>query len=311
MASPNTDSLSETTTISKHPADAPFFEWRSSTGVLMLHGYSGSPTELQPMGQALVDAGYTVHIPLLAGHGGMPEELKGVRWEKWAESAVIGLQRLTEQCDTVFVCGFSMGGLLALHLAMHHPVAGIIAMAPALHLYGETQLRLTGLLKFVMPWYYPFAKADFTDPKVRASIYERTPEANLDDSKVVEYIRQTVRIPVDSLYELIRLRDTVKGRLSRITNPILFMHGHHDPTVQPSSIREIAAHINSEEQRTVWFERSGHMLPLDVERESVWAEAITWIAQRCQQPTSSLSTPPDNFGYTPTVSMSETNLHNR
>ncbi|MEM8529388.1 MAG: alpha/beta fold hydrolase [Chloroflexota bacterium] len=307
MASLDNDTFPGSSSTSEHPADAPFFAGNSPTGVLLLHGYSGSPAELQPMGQALVEAGYMVHIPVLAGHGGMPEGLKGLRWEQWAESAVGGFQRLSEQCDEVFVCGFSMGGLLALHLAMHHQVAGIIAMAPALHLYGEMQLRLTGLLKFVMPWYHPFAKADFTDPKVRASIHERMPDADLDDPKVIEYIRQNVRIPVDSLYELIRLRDAVKGRLSSITNPILFLHGNHDLTVQPSSTREIAAHIHSEDQRTVWFERSGHMLPLDVEREGVWAEAISWIAQRCRSSNDFISTSIDSIAQQSLVSIAETN----
>ena len=307
MASPDTGTFPDSSSTPKHPSDAPYFAGHSPTGVLFLHGYSGSPAELQPMGQAFVEAGYTAHIPVLAGHGGMPEGLKGVRWENWAESAVDGFQHLSAQCDEVFVCGFSMGGLLALHLAMHHQVAGIIAMAPALHLYGETQLRLTGLLKFVMPWHYPFAKADFTDPKVRSSIHERMPDTDLDDPKVVEYIRQSVRIPVDSLYELIRLRDTVKRRLSSVINPILLMHGNHDPTVQPSSTREIAAHIHSEDQHTVWFERSGHMLPLDVERESVWAEAISWIAQRRQSSNDSFSPSSDNSARDRLVSVAETN----
>ena len=64
---------------------APFFERRGPAGLLMLHGYSGSPDELRSMGKALAAAGYTVCGPRLTGHGGAPAELYGVTWRDWLE----------------------------------------------------------------------------------------------------------------------------------------------------------------------------------------------------------------------------------
>ena len=77
----------------------PFFEQRGQAGVLMLHGYSGSPAELRPMGQALAAANYTVCGPLLAGHGGAPDGLLGVTWQDWLGSAEAGLRQLAASCQ--------------------------------------------------------------------------------------------------------------------------------------------------------------------------------------------------------------------
>lgn len=262
------------------PRAAPFFEQRGPAGVLLLHGYSGTPAELRDMGTTLAGAGYTVHAPLLAGHGGRPDDLYGVRWEDWLASAKAGLQRLRTRCQTVFACGFSAGGLLALHLAAHTPVHGLVVMAPALRLYGAALLRLTGLLRHVMPWYYPLAKADFSDPAVRASVLDRAPEANLDDPAVVDQIRRAARVPVGSLYELARLQDQARRDLRHVQAPTLIMQGRNDQTVDPRSAKDVAAGISSQDRRLVWFEGSGHQLPLESERESVWATARAWLDER-------------------------------
>jgi carboxylesterase len=265
------------------PSAAPFFEKHGPVGVLMIHGYSGSPAELRPMGIALARAGYSVHGPLLAGHGERPDALHGIVWQAWATSAEAGLRRLQARCATVFVCGFSMGALLALRIAARQEVAGVIALAPALRFYGGLQMRLTGIVKHVMPWFYPLEKADFANPMVRAGVLERMPDADLDDQDFVARLRREVRIPLSSIHELVQLRDAVERDLSRVTAPVLLMQGRNDTTVEPRSVDEVAQRICSRDQRTIWFEHSGHMLPNDVEREAVWAAAVEWMKERSER----------------------------
>ncbi|MEO7911750.1 MAG: alpha/beta fold hydrolase [Roseiflexaceae bacterium] len=256
---------------------APFFEQRGPIGVLLIHGYSGSPDELRGMGAHLADAGYTIHGPQLAGHSGAPDDMFGVCWEDWLASAATGLRLLREHCRTVFVCGFSLGGLLALHLAAHEPIGGLILLAPALRLRGGSLLRTTGLLRHILPWYYPLAHADFASPAVRAAVFERAPEADLDDPAVVKQIRRTAKVPIGSLYELARLQRRVRSELARVDVPTLIMQGRNDQTVNPHSAIEVAAGIRARDQRLVWFERSGHQLPREIEREAVWATACEWL----------------------------------
>jgi len=270
-----------------HPHAEPFFHAHGPSGVLLLHGYSGSPNELRPMAQALRAAGYTVHAPLMAGHGGSMADLHGIAWEKWYASAEDGLRQLGASCERVFACGFSAGGLLALRLAAtarHAPetarLAGLILMAPALILRGGRLLHATGLLKHVKPWFYPLARADFANPEVRAAVREHAPHADLADPAVVAQIRQAARLPVSSLHELARLQSEARRCLRRVTIPTLILQGRHDRTVEPRGATEIAAGIRSRDRRLVWFEHSGHQLPNEAEREAVWAAAIEWLDQR-------------------------------
>ncbi|HEU5014748.1 MAG TPA: alpha/beta fold hydrolase [Roseiflexaceae bacterium] len=265
------------------PGAEPFFMPGGSVGVLLLHGYFGSPGELHGMGEALNVAGYSVHAPMLAGHGGLPAAMAEVRWQHWVATAEAGLRRLREQCDAVFVAGISMGALLALHLAANTEVAGVIAMAPALRLRGERQMALTGMLKYVMPWFYPFKKANFNDPQVVQGIRQWLPDADLNDPKTVADIRREARIPVASIYELVKLQRRVQRELPRVCVPVLLMQGRRDEVVDTRWVEEWKPKIGAADVELRWFERSGHVLPNDSEREAVWAAAVAWLGAHADQ----------------------------
>src|SRR5258707_955049 len=112
------------------------FEKRGNAGVLLVHGITGAPTEMKPLARRLAGSGFTVSCPQLAGHCSTLKELKQTRWQDWYASLEEALQRLREQCSTVFVAGLSMGALLALELAANHPehVSGV-ATLPATFFY--------------------------------------------------------------------------------------------------------------------------------------------------------------------------------
>jgi carboxylesterase len=261
------------------PDAAPFFMLGGATGVLLLHGYFGAPGELRGMGAALHDSGYTVHAPVLAGHGGLPAAMADVRWQHWVATAEAGLRRLHDQCDAVFVAGISMGALLALHLATQTRVSGVIAMAPALRLRGERQMAFTGMLKYVMPWFYPFKNANFDNPRVREGVRQWLPDADLGDPATVASIRREARIPVASIYELVKLQRQVQQELPRVRVPVLLMQGRRDEVVDTRWVEEWQPKIGAADVELLWFERSGHVLPKDAEREAVWAAAVAWLGR--------------------------------
>lgn len=101
-----------------------FFFAGGPTGCLLVHSFSGSPPEMRPMGEYLTAQGLTVLGVRLAGHGTSPEDMAKTTWHDWVASAAEGLRELQGQCSKVFAAGLSMGGLLVLHLAAHHPLAG-------------------------------------------------------------------------------------------------------------------------------------------------------------------------------------------
>ncbi len=105
--------------MARHPwLDPSAFHFRAGPiGVLLIHGFTGAPTEMRPLGEYLAVKGYTVSGPLLPGHGTTPRALMNRKWSEWAETVDQTYQELTASCDRVFVAGLSLGALLALNLA--------------------------------------------------------------------------------------------------------------------------------------------------------------------------------------------------
>ncbi len=270
-------------TITPHEAAQPFTFEGNSTGVLLVHGWLGLPGELRPLGAYLAGQGYTVSAPLLAGHGGHPQALHAVPWQAWYASVETAYHALAARCRQVVVLGYSLGGLLALKLAAQQPVAGVITLAGALVLAGGWPLRALGLGRFVLPWLYPMRKANFADPQLRAELSSKMGPVDFDDPAVVANLRATIRISTRSIYEVVRLGQHVRRVLPRITAPALIVQGRLDTTVLPVSAEHLYRLLGSREKQIAWFERSGHLLPNDIEREQVWQQIAQWLAQHTER----------------------------
>ena len=83
---------------------------------------------MRPMGEYLAARGFTVSAPLLAGHGTTPGDMARATWQDWYESVQIAHRQLSQCCAEVFVAGFSLGSLLAVHLAVRYDVAGLVLL---------------------------------------------------------------------------------------------------------------------------------------------------------------------------------------
>ena len=107
-------------------------------GFLLIHGLGGTPVEMRYIAQGLARAGYTVHVPQLAGHCGSEEDLRGTGWADWYETVEDEHRLMREKCDMVVAGGLSMGAILALHHAAQHPqdVSALALYAPSLWLDG-------------------------------------------------------------------------------------------------------------------------------------------------------------------------------
>src|ERR1035438_10198752 len=105
------------------PGCEPWSADGGSHGVLVLHGYTGNPQSMRPLAEAAAAAGYTVDLPLLAGHGTAIEDLLPTRWEDWSGGAEAAYEALAARCDKVVVTGLSMGGTLTSWLAGGPPAA--------------------------------------------------------------------------------------------------------------------------------------------------------------------------------------------
>ncbi len=258
-------------------AAQPFLLGDGPIGMLLIHGWLGLPGDLRPLADYLAQCGYTVSGPLLARHGARPDGLHDVRWEDWAASVEAAHREITTHCTSIVLLGYSLGGLLALHLASQRHVAGVITLAAALAPARAWLLRALVLGRYFMPWLYPMRGANFADPQLRAELVSKLGHVDFDDPTVVAQLRTGIRISTRSIYEVVRLAQRVRRLLPLVTSPALIMQGRLDTTVQPISAQHIYNLIGTTDKELAWFERSGHLLPNDLEHEQVSASIASWL----------------------------------
>src|SRR5438128_12046538 len=95
---------------------APFALGDGPDACLLLHGLTDAPSEVRPIGEALAKAGMRAVGPLLPGHGTRAEDLDAVDRREMEATARRALDEL-RGARKIFLCGLSMGALLALPLA--------------------------------------------------------------------------------------------------------------------------------------------------------------------------------------------------
>ncbi len=225
----------------------PFFWPAGKTGALLLHGYTATTAEVRPLAKYLLDRDYTVSGPLLPGHGTTPQDMNRCHWRDWTDAVERSSRDLAAQCERVFVCGESMGGLLSLYLASDHPeIAGVVLYAPAL---GVAKLS-DALTARLMSRFVPYAA--------------KKPGAASDaDARWKGY---TVNA-VPALVQMLELQGQVRKRLPRIHQPLLILQGRLDKSIDLASGDRIIRGVASADKHLVWFERSTHCVILDCEYE--------------------------------------------
>ena len=237
----------------------PFYFEGNEIGVLLIHGFTASPVEMYPMGEYLAGQGLTVLGVQLAGHGTTPEDLAKTGWRDWVASAQQGLERLRSEKEQVYVVGYSLGGVITLHLASRFPMNGAVVLATPTHL-SDWRLNLVPLAKFFIR-FISMDGPESPDPAVRAQFwcYDRAPVRCVDELR--RFIRQTRR------------------ELPQIEVPLLIMHADLDQTVPPDCPQEIHDRTASTDKAVLRFANSTHSLPLESEREEVWQRAHEFMAR--------------------------------
>lgn len=229
----------------------PFLLPGGEHGVLVIHGFTGSPSEMRLLGEALQQAGYTVLGPRLCGHGTSAEEMSRTFWDLWYGSALDAYHLLRQTCRNVSVVGLSMGGLLALKLAAEQPVHKVAALCAPIYI-AEKRLQFLPVYRVFRSYH---AKRRRKLPGIQEELsvcYDKT--------------------PLRSLSSLLALIKHVDRLLPAVTVPALIMQARHEHTVEPHSARHIYEHIGSRDKRLIWLEKSGHIITLDVEKETVFDE---------------------------------------
>lgn len=249
----------------------PFFHRGGKVGCLCIHGFTASPYEVLWLAQHLAAQGHTVYAPRLAGHGTNPLDLARTQWHDWLASAIDGVHLLRQQCDQVFVCGLSMGGLLALMLGMNEKVDGLAILAAPLVQHYPLKPAYLRSVKYMRPY------TDQTDKSEFAS-YLCAEQARRGEP-VLGRIRYNMW-PTAAVEQLARLIGEVSRRLPQVCVPLLGIYSENDLTVGMESFERLKHGVGSHDTEYHLIKKSGHILTQDIECEDVFQKVASFIAHR-------------------------------
>ncbi len=241
------------------PDHSPFSSMSSGegprTGVVLSHGFTGSPHGLRAWAHAFAAAGFAVRMPLLPGHGTSWQDLARTRWQQWHGALDDAYLELEAECDHVFAAGLSMGGALALRIAATRPVSGVVLVNPGL-VIDDPRAPLAGILKLVMK----------TTPAIANDILK----AGMDEGAYL-------RTPVAAAHELNKMfKDTVR-LLPRVTAPVQVYRSTVDHVVSDTSIAALRRGLTHAPLELVRLNNSYHVATMDNDADQIFQGSVDFI----------------------------------
>ncbi len=226
-------------------------------GVLLIHGFTGSPASMRPWAEYLSQRGFTVRVPLLPGHGTKPEDLNEVKWEQWLAKAEDELNELYKTCTKVFICGLSMGGAVTLNVASRNSqrLSGIVLVNPMSHLRF-----VSPELAFAVSRVKKFLKSVGNDIK-RPGVTEWGYDAN----------------PTVGVYELLKMLRATRALLPKVTVPMQLFHSVDDHTLPVSNTEIIMKGVGSRVKQRIELTNSYHVATIDYDAEIIYENSRIFI----------------------------------
>lgn len=209
-----------------------------SIGVLILHGFSGGPYEVQPLADYLEKkTNWIYELPTFSGHGDEDElAMAGYKAEHWLMDSEIAFRMLARRVDEVIVVGFSMGGVIAMYLAKRYPVKKLVLLSAA--------------AKYVSP---PQLLQDF---KVMA---EDAMHGTIKDNELfLRYKHKLKNVPLSATMEFMKIVKKVEPYISHIECPVFIVQGALDGVVPSTTAQLIYDKIQSKRKKIYMSKEGKH-----------------------------------------------------
>jgi len=243
----------------KSPADVkPASFPNGPTGVLVLHGFTGSPQSMRPLAVRFAEEGHSVELPVLPGHGTKIEDIVPTRFDDWHRAAVAAYTELAGRCERVVVVGLSMGGTLATLLAVEFEPAALVLINPQIAPPPEAVVDVVrGLVE----------EGVATIPAIGGDIAK-------ENTEELAY----AATPVAALMSFIERCTTLPDELPKVTCPVLLFTSPQDHVVDPVSSDVLAAGVSGPVER-VTLGRSFHVATLDHDAKLIEDRACAFVAE--------------------------------
>jgi carboxylesterase len=232
----------------------------AEVGVLVCHGFTGSPVSMRPWADHLVEQGWSVRLPLLPGHGTHWRDANKTTWHQWYAEVERAYEDLKSRCDKVFAVGLSMGATLVLRLAEVHGdgLSGIVVVNPTVSMPPRDAFLLPVAGRILSN--FPAIGNDIKKPGMSEGAYDRT--------------------PLKAARSLTDLQRVVRTDLARVTQPLLLLHSADDHVVPPVNSAIVYAGVGSADKREIVLTDSYHVATLDHDAEKIFAESVSFIQAR-------------------------------
>jgi carboxylesterase len=238
--------------------EQPFAHDGGRVGVVMSHGFTGTPASMRPWADHLAAAGYTVRLPLLPGHGRTWQETNRTRWTDWYGAIEQAYAEVASRCDVVFAAGLSMGGALVTRLAEQKgdAISGLVLVNPSLGTKNTAE-KLAPYVSWLIRS-RPSIGGDIKKPGVDEPANDRT--------------------PVVAGASLVRFWKVVTADLDKVTAPIRLYRSTEDHVVDETSARLLKVGATSTSVEEILLENSYHVATLDNDAETIFAGSAEFFA---------------------------------
>ena len=226
-------------------------------GILIVHGFTGNPSSMRGVAEAMMQAGFDVEMPRLPGHGTHIDDMLTTTWADWRSEVAAARAALHGRVDTIVAVGQSAGGTLVLDAAITDPsFAGVVCINPVTRTRTVDEMEM--IADFLEDGFavVPGEGSDIADPDSFDIAYDGTPLAPLRS------------LLVDGVGPL-------TDRFGEVAAPLRLFTSHQDHVVTPDDSRHLAATWGGSVEHT-WLDRSFHVATLDYERDLVIGESVTF-----------------------------------
>lgn len=208
------------------------------TGVLCIHGYTGGPYEVEPFADFIEEhTDWTVKVPTLPGHG-KTLRLRRMKAEHWMMEAEMALRELKKEVDRVIIVGFSMGGLIAMYLALRYKVDRLVLLSAAAKYISAPQLL----------------------NEIKETLADAAKGKLGDNQFFQQYKYKLTHTPMGSTAEFLKVVKMVEPHYRQIQVPVIIVQGKKDGIVPVSAAEHIFDNIGSEEKHIIHSDSGKHLI---------------------------------------------------
>ncbi|MHA2363042.1 MAG: alpha/beta hydrolase [Candidatus Hodarchaeales archaeon] len=236
----------------------------NETCLITSHGFTGFPSEMDPLGNYLLEKNFVWKNLILPGHATTPEYLRDVTWQEWGNYVINEIQLLLENSryNKVVMAGLSLGGLLTLYALEELPElsAGITLAAP-IKIFNPFQAFLSKIPKLSF-WIdgQRIGKVDINDPEAKKNH------------------KSYSRFHSDNAKQLNSLANHVKKNLQKIKQPLLIIHSKNDELVPYKNAQNIYNRVvNTKNKEIFTVERSSHVLTRDYDHQIIFDKISSFV----------------------------------